>query len=211
MLAPGQHHPTERDHVQLCNGVADDGESLLTNLVIRGNVVRRVDVTLIDLISGNELVDIDGARALDLNGLYFLILNDHVLALGYFIAAHRVVPRDDLASFGIDILLFQSIARLPVDPIETYFFAQRRGRIERNWARDQRKPKVALPVRTRRHWILLNNTRRANYTANFSECLRPHSLAQFKCGRKATLIVNRQLASLRPARRDNLLISSESR
>jgi hypothetical protein len=31
-------------------------------------------------------------------------------------------------------------------------------------ARDQRKPKVTLPVRTRRHWILLNNTRQSNYS-----------------------------------------------
>jgi hypothetical protein len=39
-------------------------------------------------------------------------------------------------------LLFQPVARFPVDPIETYFFAQRRGRIERNGATDQRKPKI---------------------------------------------------------------------
>src|SRR5262249_56758919 len=56
-----------------------------------------------------------------------------------------------------------------------YFFAERGGRIECNGARDQRKPKIGLTVRTRRHWILLNNTRRVNYTANFSKCLRPLS------------------------------------
>src|SRR5262245_60808188 len=139
------------------------------------NVVRRVDVPLIDLILWNELVNIDGPRALDLDGLYLLIFNDHVLALCNLIAAHHVIPRDDLASLGIDVLLFQSVARFPVDPIETHFFAERGGRIERNGARDQRKPKIALPVRTRRHWILLNNTRRTNYTANFSKCLRPLS------------------------------------
>ena len=49
------------------------------------------------------------------------------------------------------------------------------GQLLQPSARDQRKPKIALPVRTRRHWILLNNTRRANYTANFSKCLRPLS------------------------------------
>src|SRR5215831_15987031 len=68
--------------------------------------------------------------------------------------------------------------RLPVFRLirlKLTFFAERGGRIERNGARDQRKPKIALPVRTRRHWILLNNTRRANYTANFSKCLRPLS------------------------------------
>ena len=33
--------------------------------------------------------------------------------------------------------------------------------------------KVALPVRTRCHWMLLNNTGPANYTGTFSKCLRP--------------------------------------
>src|SRR5262249_36696254 len=54
------------------------------------------------------------SRALDLNGLYFLIVNDHVLALGDLVAAHRVLPRDDLASFRIDVLLFQPSANGPV-------------------------------------------------------------------------------------------------
>jgi hypothetical protein len=42
------------------------------------------------------------ARSRNLNGLYLLILNGHILALSDLIAAHHVVPRDDLASFGID-------------------------------------------------------------------------------------------------------------
>jgi hypothetical protein len=71
-----------------------------------------------------------------LNGLYLLILNNHVMALCDLITTHHVIPRDDFSSFGIDVLLFQSIARFPVDPIETHFFAQGRGWIERNGARD---------------------------------------------------------------------------
>ena len=47
-----------------------------------------------------------------------------VLALCDLIAADHAIPRDDLASFGIDVLLFQSIARFPVDPIEIDFFAR---------------------------------------------------------------------------------------
>ena len=39
----------------------------------------------------NELVDINGPRALDLNGLYLLILNNHVLALGNLVAAHHAL------------------------------------------------------------------------------------------------------------------------
>jgi hypothetical protein len=76
----------------------------------RGNVIWRVDITLIDLVFRNELVNIDRPRALNLNGLYFLIFNDHVLALCDFIAAHHVLARDNLADFGIDVLLFQPVA-----------------------------------------------------------------------------------------------------
>jgi hypothetical protein len=70
-------------------------------------------------------MNIDRASALDLNALYVVIFNDHVLALGDLIAAHRIIPRDDLASFGIDVLLLQPIACFSVDPGEAHFFAQR--------------------------------------------------------------------------------------
>src|SRR5262249_3131469 len=91
---------------------------------------------------------------------------------------------------------FCCFSRLPVFRLirlKTHFFVERGGRIERNGARDQRKPKIALPVRTRRHWILLNNTRRANYTANFSKCLRPLSggagaAGAIFCDRKAKIV-----------------------
>jgi hypothetical protein len=69
------------------------------------------------------------------------------------------------SSFGVDVLLFQPVARFSVDPIETHFFAQRGGRIECNGARDQRKAKVALPVRTRCHWTLLNTVREGQIIA----------------------------------------------
>jgi hypothetical protein len=45
------------------------------------------------------------------DGLYFPILNNHVLAFCDLIAAHHVVARNDLTSFGVDVLLFQSVAR----------------------------------------------------------------------------------------------------
>jgi chromate transport protein ChrA len=50
VFAPCQHDPTERNHVQLRNCVANDGKSLLANRAIRGNVVWRVNVTLIGLM-----------------------------------------------------------------------------------------------------------------------------------------------------------------
>jgi hypothetical protein len=72
MLAPRQHDPTERNHIQLPDRISNDGESLLANRAVRGNVIRRVDITLIDLTFWHELVDVDGAGALDLNRFYLL-------------------------------------------------------------------------------------------------------------------------------------------
>src|SRR5260370_18277251 len=47
---------------------------------------------------------------------------------------HHVLPRDHLSSFGIDVLLFQPVACLAINPIETHVVAQGRGRIERTAA-----------------------------------------------------------------------------
>ena len=57
-LLANTRDPAERNHVQFCNGVANDGKSLLTNRAIRGNVVRRADIPLIDLTFWNKLVNI---------------------------------------------------------------------------------------------------------------------------------------------------------
>jgi transposase len=46
---------------------------------------------------------------------------------------HHVLPRDHLSSFGIDVLLFQPVACLAINPIETHVVAQGRGRIERRY------------------------------------------------------------------------------
>jgi hypothetical protein len=64
-----------------------------------------------------ELVDVDGAGALNLNGVYFLILDNHVLAFGDLIAADHIFPGRQLRRLGIDVLLLQPVARFPVDPI----------------------------------------------------------------------------------------------
>ncbi len=86
MLPAGQYHPAERDRVHFADGVTDDSEGILPNLTIGGEVVRRVDIAIIDLVSRNELIDLDDPRALDLNRLEFFVLNDEVLPLSDVIA-----------------------------------------------------------------------------------------------------------------------------
>jgi hypothetical protein len=91
-----------------------------------------------------------------LNGLELLVFDDEILAFADLIASRSVLPRDDLASLGIHVLLFQPVSGLPINAIETDFFPQRRGRVESDWTGNERKPKVALPIRARGHGILLH-------------------------------------------------------
>ena len=103
------------------------------------------------------MIDFDGPIAFDLHGVDLLVLDDEVLAFRNFVAARDVFPRHHVPRFGIHVLLLQTVAGLPVDPIETDLFAQGRRRIESNRAGHQGKPKIALPIRTRGHGVLLTN------------------------------------------------------
>jgi hypothetical protein len=62
-------------------------------------------MAIIDLVSRNELVDLDGPRALNLHSLKFFVLNDQVLPFPHLVTACDVLPGDRLAGFGVDILL----------------------------------------------------------------------------------------------------------
>jgi hypothetical protein len=57
----------ERDHVFATHRFADHRECVLPDLIRRHYVVRRVEVTLVDLSVRHELVDLNRVRALDLN------------------------------------------------------------------------------------------------------------------------------------------------
>ena len=93
-----------------------------------------------------------------MHGIDLLVFDDEVLALRHFVATGRVLSRDDVTGFGIDVLLLQAVSGFSVDPVEAHLVAERRRRIEGDRTRDQRQPKVALPIRTRGHAILLKNT-----------------------------------------------------
>jgi hypothetical protein len=87
-----------------------------------------------------------------------LVFDEEVLTLRDFEPAGSVLSGHDGAGLGIDVLLLQSVTGFSVDPIEAHLFAERRRWIEGDRTRDQRQPKVALPIRTRGHAILLKNT-----------------------------------------------------
>ena len=126
MLPACQHDPAECHHVHFADGVTDDRKGILSDLTIRRDVVRRIDIALVDLALRNELIDVDGSRAFNLNGLELLVLYNEILAFADLIPSRNVLPRDDLAGPGIHILLLQPVSGLPIDAIETDFFAAAR-------------------------------------------------------------------------------------
>ena len=124
MLPACQQDSTECHHVHFADRVTDNRKSVLPDLSIGRDVVGQINVTFIDLVLGNELVDVDGPCALNLDGIELLVFDNEVLALGDLIPSRCVLPRHHVAGFEIHILLLQAIAGLPIDAIETDLFAE---------------------------------------------------------------------------------------
>jgi hypothetical protein len=51
----------------------------------------------------------------------FLVFDKEVLAFCKLIATGRVLSRDDITGFGIDVLLFQAISGFPADRLKLTF------------------------------------------------------------------------------------------
>ena len=58
-----------RHHAFLADRFPNDSECLLTDLSVGSNIIWLVQVEFVDLILGYKLVDVDGALALDRDGL----------------------------------------------------------------------------------------------------------------------------------------------
>jgi hypothetical protein len=124
VLPARQYHSTDSHHVHFGDRVTDNGEGILTDFAVGGEVVRRVNKPIINLTSRNKLVDLDRASAVDLHGIDFLVLDDQVLPLCHLIAAGRILSGHNITGFGIYVLLLQTVTGLPVDPVEAYLFAE---------------------------------------------------------------------------------------
>ena len=81
-LAPRHHHAGDADHLLFLHGVADDGEGFLADLVLGGEIVRRVAIAIVDRSLGHELLDVDRMRAFDRDLGELLVFDLDVLALG---------------------------------------------------------------------------------------------------------------------------------
>ena len=149
--AVGEDDAGQRHAALVLHGVADDGECLLAALAVRHDVVGPLVVALVDLFFGHELVDVDGVRALELDGVDLLGLDLDVLALGQLVAPALVVLVDDPPGLFVDHLLAQAVAGLAVDLVEAGLLGLAGGRIERDRAGHERELEVAFPVCARCH------------------------------------------------------------
>src|SRR4051812_24424172 len=112
MLARGEDDLSDRHHTLLANGLSDHREGLLANLTVRHNVVRVVEVELIDLFARHEFVYLDGALALDRDGLRFFWLYLKVLAFADFVAFDDVGTLDLVASLSVNLAILDPVASL---------------------------------------------------------------------------------------------------
>ena len=108
----------ERDHALAAHRLADHRKCVLPDLIVRGDVVGAVQITLVDLLARNERVDFDGVVALDRDGVEFVVVHRDVGVLGVLVAAALIVGLDRLARDVVDQLLPQPIAGLLVDLAE---------------------------------------------------------------------------------------------
>ena len=115
--------------------------------IVRRDVVRAVQISLVDLFARNERVDFDGVVAVDRDGVEFVVIHRDVGVLGVLVAAALVLGLDRLARDLVDQLLPQSIAGLLVDLTKRHPLGRRRAGVERDGARDERKLEVAFPIR----------------------------------------------------------------
>src|SRR5262249_53525212 len=155
MLAPRQNDTAQSNPRLVADRIADDGECLLPDPISRRDVIRLLQVTIVDLGSRDEGVDSDCVGAFDPNLLDFLVLDLKILALANLVAPANVLLFDRLTGFGVDELLLQPVSGLFVDAGKRNALRAGRGRIKRDWARNQGQLKVTLPGSTRGHGTLL--------------------------------------------------------
>ena len=106
------------------HGLADDRKGVLPGLVVRGDVVGGVQISLVDLLAGNERIDLDGVVALDRDGIEFVVVDRDVGVLRVLVAATLIGAFDRLARDLVDQLLPQPIAGLLVDLPKRYPFGR---------------------------------------------------------------------------------------
>src|SRR6266540_5443302 len=118
MLAARQDNAAQRDHAFAAHRLTDHYESVHPHTAVRNNVVGRVEVSLIDRGARHKAVNVNRARAFNLDFLKLLVLNQQELIAADFITAALVLAVDDLTGFRVDELLLEAVAGPLVDLAE---------------------------------------------------------------------------------------------
>src|SRR5260370_23731824 len=99
------------------DGLTDDRKRLLADLAIRRDIVRIADVEFIDLRLGHKFIDIDGALALNRDGLELFRLQLDVLVFGDLVAFDDIRLLDVVARLSIHLAVANAIAGLFIELI----------------------------------------------------------------------------------------------
>ncbi len=133
-LAPIKHDARQADEFFVAHGFADDGESLLRNLVVGHQVIGFIEVKAIDLGNRHEGFDVDRMRAFQRDLVEFVVLQLDVLVGLDLVALDPIFLVDRLAAFGVDDQIAHPVAGLLVDDVEPDAIARAGGGVERHRA-----------------------------------------------------------------------------
>jgi hypothetical protein len=97
-------------------------------------------------MSGTKLFDVNSMRAFDLDGLEFVLVDLHVMALAQFVAAALVFRIDHLAGFLVHHLLAQAVPGFCVDLMKMRLLGLRGRGKQLDRTCHQREPQVTFPV-----------------------------------------------------------------
>jgi len=161
-----REHDARRDLVLSFHGIANDDKRIDSSLAVRNDVVRLVEIPLVNLLNGNEIIDLGGMSAVESQSVELFVLVCDVLSLREFVASALMFRVNDPTGLFVDHLLSQPVTRLGVDLVEVSSFRLGRSRKERDRTSHERELERALPIGTRRH-LILRDSRNFNRTENF--------------------------------------------
>src|SRR6266487_6513203 len=142
VLARGENDSPERHHAFVADRLANDRERLLADLAVGYHVVGIVEIEVVDLFPRHELVDLDGARALDRNRLELLGLELDVLAFADFVTLDDVGGIHLVFGLRVHFAVFDAVAGLLVDLVKPNFLSLAAGRKQRDRTRNERELEV---------------------------------------------------------------------
>src|ERR1700744_3845464 len=115
MLPVGEYDASQRNLVFSLHRITDDNKRVRACLAVRHNIVWLVEVPFIDILGGDEIVDLYGMRAFQLDGLEFVFIDLHIPPFRKLVASSLVVTVNDATRALVDHLLFQTVAGLCID------------------------------------------------------------------------------------------------